>query len=248
MQNVDIWVSPGGFGSPYYQFYTDSAGLNELSQLVFSRNNQYTFRRLNNAGSHPFYIRALNPGLGSAEILEFSGDGTIANGIVGEEAFSVQVVDSSLDGIALEYFCTAHPSMKGAITFSGESIPPVGPPSEDSNSLSTIGRLYTAAFGRKADDAGIQFWLDIVNDPLVNYKDVASYFIESGEFSSLVPSDASNQLFVKVLYQNVLSRVPDSIGLGFWSKQLDSGLLDRPEVLIGFANSPENIALYEIIS
>ena len=40
--------------SPYYKFYSDQAGTNELSSLTFSRGLNYTFERIN--GGHPFYI------------------------------------------------------------------------------------------------------------------------------------------------------------------------------------------------
>ena len=49
-----IYVSKGSFSSPYYNFYLDSAGVQELSTL----NSSYTyiFHRLNEEISHPFYI------------------------------------------------------------------------------------------------------------------------------------------------------------------------------------------------
>ena len=45
----------------------------------------------------------------------------------------------------------------------------------------------------------------------------------------------------------MLGRDPEPLGLAHWTNQLDSGVLDRSDVLIGFANSPENIALYELL-
>ena len=33
VQNIDLWVSAGSFRAPYYQFYTDSGGSKELSDL-----------------------------------------------------------------------------------------------------------------------------------------------------------------------------------------------------------------------
>jgi len=112
----------------------------------------------------------------------------------------------------------------------------------------SIGRLYTAAFGRKPDDAGLQYWINVVSDPLVSYKDVSQNFVDSPEFSAIAAPEASSEVFTSALYQNVLGREPDPSGLVYWTTQLDSGMQDRADVLMGFANSPENIALYETLA
>ena len=119
-------------------------------------------------------------------------------------------------------------------------------PSETIND--SIGRLYTAAFGRKPDDAGLFYWVNQVNDPLVGYKDVSQGFVDSLEFSAIAAPGASSDVFTTALYLNVLGREPDPSGLWHWTSQLDSGALDRADVLMGFANSPENIALYETLA
>lgn len=112
----------------------------------------------------------------------------------------------------------------------------------------TIGRLYTAAFGRVPDEGGLKYWINVINDPLISYKDVAKDFIDSEEFSNIAAQESLNADFTKALYQNILSREPDSPGLGYWTNQLNSGLQDRADVLMGFADSPENVALYESLS
>ena len=112
----------------------------------------------------------------------------------------------------------------------------------------SIGRLYTAAFGRKPDDAGLQYWINVVSDPLVSYKDVSQNFVDSPEFSAIAAPEASSEVFTSALYQNVLGREPDPSGLGYWTSKLDTGAQDRADVLMGFANSPENIALYETLA
>ena len=115
----------------------------------------------------------------------------------------------------------------------------------DSESISSsIGRLYTAAFGRVPDEGGLQYWVNVVNDPLVSYKDVSQNFVNSTEFSAIASPNSSSDVFATALYQNVLGRAPDSSGLDYWTNQLNSGLKDRADILIGFAESPENVALY----
>ena len=46
------------------------------------------------------------------------------------------------------------------------------------------------------------------------------------------------------MYQNVLGRDADSSGLNYWLGQLSSGAETRYEVLLGFAESAENKALF----
>ena len=93
----------------------------------------------------------------------------------------------------------------------------------------------------------MNFWLNVVNDPLVSYKDISRSFVDSPEFSAIAAPESSNDIFTTALYQNVLGREPDSSGLGYWTSQLDTGLQDRADVLMGFANSPENIVLYDLL-
>ena len=247
IQNVDIWVSDGEFDSPFYRFYSDVGGSNELRELVFSSKKQYTFRRLNQASSHPFFIRQSDSDTSSLQLLEFSGNGTINNGIVGDETFTVQALNPELEDISIEYFCTSHPSMQGQMVFRRDTTH-LSPSTTRDSEISAIGRLYAAAFGREPDASGLQFWADVINDPVVSYKDISKIFIDSPEFSTIASPDSSNDVFATALYQNVLGRAPDSSGLGYWTNQLDTGLQDRADVLVDFANSPENVALYETLS
>ena len=113
--------------------------------------------------------------------------------------------------------------------------------------VSSIERLYTAAFGRVPDEEGIQFWSNAVNDSLVNYKAISQNFLDSPEFLVIASPNSSSDVFATALYQNVLGREPDSPGLSYWTNELNSGLQDRADILIGFANSPENVALYETL-
>ena len=107
-----------------------------------------------------------------------------------------------------------------------------------------VGRLYTAAFGRVPDQVGINYWTNLITDNILNYQGVAESFAQSEEFSSRFGSDISDEQFVSSLYSNVLGRVADDGGLGHWVSEIDGGRMNRSGVLIGFADSPENIELY----
>ena len=111
----------------------------------------------------------------------------------------------------------------------------------------SIAQLYKAAFSRLPDQEGHEYWREAINDPLIDYKDVAKSFVDSPEFSTIALPNSSSDVFATALYQNVLGRAPDSSGLAYWTNQLNAGLQDRADVLMGFANSAENVALYETL-
>jgi len=122
-----------------------------------------------------------------------------------------------------------------------------------------IARLYSAAFNRAPDQAGVSFWEDVYahNVPssakssgyyvsLAQTNDgsggsIATDFMKSSEFQTRYGS-LSDSAFVNLMYQNVLGRAPDQAGLDFWVGQLGPGHQTREVVLVGFAESPENAA------
>lgn len=100
-------------------------------------------------------------------------------------------------------------------------------------------RLYQAAFARTPDTAGLSHNVHLV-DQGINLHDMAAAFTVSGEFQTRYGTSASDQDFVKALYNNVLDRDPDPIGNASWLQLLGSNQYDRASVLIGFSESPEN--------
>jgi len=109
-----IYVSGGSFSDPHYQFYTDAEGTNEISEIDIS--HTYTFHRLNDATSHPFYISDMGNGEEPSSKLSMSGDGSSDSGISGSETFTVSFGDDFTVDDTLTYFCTVHSSMES--TFS----------------------------------------------------------------------------------------------------------------------------------
>ena len=116
VQNIDLWVSAGSFDKPYYRFYADSDGSQELSNLSLDTNKSYTLRRLNEATSHPFYLSDTSYKTNSSNALLITGDGSPSQGIKGNESFKVEfVADSAGDIEELLYYCSSHHSMQGNI-------------------------------------------------------------------------------------------------------------------------------------
>ena len=77
--NITIYVSGGNLKEPFYEFYLDSKGTNELSELNLNSNLTYIFRRLGNETSHPFFISDNGIGNESSSSILISGDGSCAS-------------------------------------------------------------------------------------------------------------------------------------------------------------------------
>ncbi len=100
-------------------------------------------------------------------------------------------------------------------------------------------RLYEAAFNRKPDQEGLGYWIDRLDDG-ASLNTIASEFLTSPEFSRTYGSDLSRDGYIQALYANVLGRAPDQAGADYWAGRLDSGVLNRAQVLANFSESPEN--------
>lgn len=101
-------------------------------------------------------------------------------------------------------------------------------------------RIYDAAFGRTPDESGLTFWNDQMELGNVTRESLAQFFVDSPEFASLYPS-ATDEEFITALYANALRRAPDEPGFEFWSEVFATGELSRADMLVFFADSPENI-------
>ena len=127
-----------------------------------------------------------------------------------------------------------------------------------------IARLYSAAFNRAPDTGGLSGWEDIyaahisaaakaggVYLALAQTGDgsgtsIAGGFTQSVEFQSKY-GDLSDFAFVTQLYLNVLNRAPAPAELNAWLGLIQNGDASGTHythdmVLVGFAESPENIA------
>lgn len=119
---------------------------------------------------------------------------------------------------------------------------PPGPPSgEPPEYVVTAARLYEAGLARAFDPGGLNHWIDRLEDG-ASYLDLADGFLDSAEFTQRFGDDdtMSIQSFVSQMYHNVLGRDGDPAGFANWVDNMLNGM-SREEVLLGFANSPENV-------
>jgi len=124
----------------------------------------------------------------------------------------------------------------------GQPIIPGGPPPTALEWKVAIDRLFAAVFGRASDQGGSDFWVNQASNNQIGFDQVAQQFLRSPEGIERFAPDAPNGDFCRKLYEGVLGRLPEDAGLKWWVDQLDAGLLTQAEMLIAFANSPENVA------
>lgn len=102
-----------------------------------------------------------------------------------------------------------------------------------------IARLYTAAFNRAPDAAGLAYWTSAVDAGTITVPEVSAWFSASPELTvryGLLTDDA----FVRQLYQNVLGRAGEQDGITYWDSALAAGDT-RGNILDDFAQSAENV-------
>jgi len=101
-------------------------------------------------------------------------------------------------------------------------------------------RLYKGAFNRTPDWEGIGYWIHRMEQGGASLVQVAREFTFSPEFNRLYPANQTETAFVSQVYQNMLGRPPDIVGLNFYEASLILGRKTRPQVLADISYSPEN--------
>lgn len=97
-----------------------------------------------------------------------------------------------------------------------------------------VSGLYVDAFARTADSAGLSFWTEQL-EAGVSRKAVIQDFLVSSEYNL---EHLSNSEYVDGLYNDILGRQDDAVGLTYWIDQLDSGI-SRAKVVDAFLGSAE---------
>ena len=109
---ITIYVGAGNPDAPHYRFFLDESGRNELSNFTLDAGKTYTFKRLADATSHPFYLRENGAEESLSDQLIINGDGDSINGIIGEQSFTLSFADPSIaSSLSLEFYCTSQSKM-----------------------------------------------------------------------------------------------------------------------------------------
>jgi hypothetical protein len=104
---------------------------------------------------------------------------------------------------------------------------------QEENQIKFIERFYQNILNRTADSAGLDYWLNIIQNE--SGAAVAFGFFSSPEFNDLALDDTA---FINILYQTLFDRQSDQGGFDYWMTQLKAGTL-RGTVIQGFVRSQE---------
>ena len=104
-------------------------------------------------------------------------------------------------------------------------------------------RLYQAAFARTPDMPGVKYHLNDMESNGLPLWQIASNFLASPEFASKYGSNPTDTQYINALYKNVLNRTPGASEVSWYQNQFNTKAMDHQAALIGFSESPENVAL-----
>lgn len=100
-------------------------------------------------------------------------------------------------------------------------------------------RLYQAAFDRKPDTSGLNYWVKEM-DGGNNLQQIAQGFVDSAEFKKLNPTNDPASI-INNYYLHVLHREADAGGYSYWQDAMAGGMT-ASQMLVSFSESAENIA------
>lgn len=97
---------------------------------------------------------------------------------------------------------------------------------------SDLQQLYIGYFGRAADQEGLNFWLDAINNGGLSLANVHASFVQSAEYNAQYEGMTVAQK-VAAVYENVLGRVADEGGLEFWTNAITTGVITEDQLIEG---------------
>jgi hypothetical protein len=106
--------------------------------------------------------------------------------------------------------------------------------------INAITALYVGYFDRAPDPAGLQFWIDQIDNGR-EFNTIAADFAASPEATALypyltAPGVASPATFFSSIYQNLFNRAPDAEGLAFWTGVLTDGSVTAADMIEAIIN------------
>jgi len=104
-----------------------------------------------------------------------------------------------------------------------------------STQINAITALYVGYFDRAPDPAGLQFWIDQIDNGR-EFNTIAADFAASPEAVALypyltTPAVSSPAAFITSIYANLFGRAPDAEGLEFWTGVLQDGSVSVADMI-----------------
>ncbi|MBS4069461.1 MAG: DUF4214 domain-containing protein [Sulfurimonas sp.] len=100
-----------------------------------------------------------------------------------------------------------------------------------------LSELYTAYFNRAPDAAGLAYWLNELDNNVMDFGSIASNWAnEQQEFTDTYGEDADSSVLITQVYANVLGRSPDTAGTTYWAAELASGNIPMDQFVLAIVN------------
>ncbi|WP_338764760.1 DUF4214 domain-containing protein [Massilia sp. METH4] len=112
--------------------------------------------------------------------------------------------------------------------------------------VATLVRLYSALFDRAPDEGGLNWWIG-VHGAGNSMAGIADAFVAGTEGSGWYGA-LDDAEFTAALYRTALHREAGAGEAQYWTDLLANGALDRGDVALAFADSPEKMALIGTMS
>ncbi|EDQ02872.1 Hemolysin-type calcium-binding region, partial [Sulfitobacter indolifex HEL-45] len=131
----------------------------------------------------------------------------------------------------LEDFCRAVAREKKIVNLHNAGITNMA----TSTQINAITALYVGYFDRAPDPAGLQFWIDQIDNGR-EFNTIAADFAASAEAVALypyltTPDVSSPAAFITNIYANLFGRAPDDEGLEFWTGVLEDGSVSVADMI-----------------
>ncbi len=101
-----------------------------------------------------------------------------------------------------------------------------------------VQKLYVAYFNRPADPSGLLYWEGVVESQGGSTAAISETFSQSAEYKAYF-DDLPNNDVVTIIYQNLFGRLPEPVGLEFWSLALDTGRLSISDAVTAIAGGAQ---------
>ncbi len=99
-----------------------------------------------------------------------------------------------------------------------------------------VTKLYVAMFERAPDAAGLDYW---IKDSGLDLEGIAQSFFAQEETQKKYPPGTTAEVFVNTVYDNLFNRPPDTAGLEYWKKELESGNIPRSLFVLAVINGAQ---------
>ncbi len=108
----------------------------------------------------------------------------------------------------------------------------------DVNSIEAFtANLYRSFLGREGSVEESQYWINKLRDGSITGVQAVAGFYNSSEYQRRL-SNISNEDYIRSLYQGILIREADSVGIEFWTGKINGGM-SKVDILGGFLDSAE---------